>query len=381
MVLQRKIFDTIKESYSYDEYNDKNNIVSYEDFLESCFEFVYQTDIAFNQLNESLVLKEESYEVSVVNSQEKVKKSLIETIKGLFTKFVNFCKTQIEQFINWIKDKYMNTNVSDSIMQKIGKGIKYEDLKIARAKGWKGTPVNYVCVDPAGLSDISIMKELVDFKEDNDFYKICEEIASAQDLNQAQEKYNDLTTKLNNLKASTRAKSAESENFKNSLDIQFNFFKGENIKMFFYISPHKNKIGDKEYYYPTQNGFIKTKLTAEKGESFIKTYKDNLNKYLKSIEKDYIDPAVKNVKSYEAKGSNITNNKEINKINLLYNKAKLNILQATLKSYSNAVTTLISLLKLQHEHAIRTYLYWVVSTRKYVTESAEITAEEILEIL
>ena len=160
MILQRKIFDTIKESYSnYDEENMEE--VSYDEFLESYYDNIYQTDLLLNQLNEQLVLREAD-ELAVINTAtaEKAKKTLIEKLKELFVKFVDFCKAQLKRFIDWLKEKYMNTNVSDSFMQKVGKGITFDDLKKARAKGWKGIPISCALVDPAQMSDISILKSL-----------------------------------------------------------------------------------------------------------------------------------------------------------------------------------------------------------------------------
>lgn len=375
MILQRKIFDTIKESYSNCDEKDVKE-VSYDEFLESYYDNIYQTDLLFNQLNEQLVLKEAD-ELAVINTAtaEKTKKTLIEKIKELFTKFVDFCKTQLKRFIDWLKEKYMNTNVSDSFMQKVGKGITFDDLKKARAKGWKGIPVSCALVDPAQMSDISILKSLKEEFDKNNYNDICEQIIRSEDLKSANEKYEDLKEKLRETRKNTLAKSADSENFKNSLENRFNF-SGKDIKMFFFIT--NDKSSDGKYYYPNSDGFAKVKTVAEKGESFIKSYKSNLNSYLKSVEKELIDPEIAAIKSFKSSESNSSGNKDVDQINILYHKAKLSVAQASLKAYSNAIQTVISLLKMQHETAIKTYLALIVSTRKYITEAVEISTDDLL---
>lgn len=375
MLLERKIFKTLKES---DEsiYNHYNESCSYEEFIGSVFESIYYTESLFDNLNISLFITEsDDLMVLDIKSEEKIKKNIIETIKDLFTKFVNFLKEKMKQFTDWLSDIYMKTNLYDNIMTKIGKGIKFEDLKIAKEKGWRGTPTNKPCVNPVSISDLKTLDMLKEQFDTHKYLDMCENIIKVDNLTDAKEIFDDIKLKAKETKKETKKRGASLTNYINNLDAQFNIFGEKEIKLFIYTRKSENK-----HYYPTTEDFIKVKTMAEKGQSFIKNYNMDLHKYLNRVQKELIDPEISNIKSFKM-GNNRSNDKENDQINILYHKAKLFVSQLSLKAYSNAMSDVINLLRLQHKISIDTYLYWIMSTKKYITESVELTMDDYLELI
>lgn len=382
MILGRKIFDTLKESYSDENWETPSfSPVTHEEFIESVFDSVYYTESLFKDLNTQLCITEaEELAVIDVKSEDAVKKSIIETLKNLFIKFVNFLKSKMQQLIDWIKEMYMNTNAADSIVSKIGKGITFDRIKNAREKGWKGCPTTLPCVNPMSMSDSKINKKIKEQFKEKEYGDLCEKVIKCQTLQEAKEVFDDIKSKASETRSETRKRGNMGISLDNSWDVRFQgtIFGEEEVKIYVYTL---NNANEKGYYYPDADSFAKVKTMAEKGESFIKNYNVDLNKYLNSVQKEMIDPEIANMKSFKLKGENATEDKEVNQINILYHKARILVAQLGLKAYSNSISDVIGFLKIQHIIAIKTYLYWIASTRKYVTEGVDLSAEEYLQLV
>lgn len=119
-------------------------------------------------------------------------------------------------------------------------------------------------------------------------------------------------------------------------------------------------------YFPAPKQFQLTKEFAESGQSKIKqtsqSYKIGLSK-LKIEENCNLE----NMKSYKKGGSNYSkDDNEINKINMLYFKARYEYASFYVSRCSKTISSIVKILKVQHTIAIRTYIQFVSVIRRYV---------------
>ena len=349
----------------------KDKIISFTEFIEYFQESDYKMRILFEK-EEIIYSIQEANESELqlpsivknieftVGEPEKVKKTLFEWIKEIFDKFIQAIKDLFDKLQKIVYNFYIRTNFIDDIVSRFKSKVTYQNLEKAKEKGWKGLSIEKSEALINREADTYISTLFQD-KQKDDYIKEEEiiSIIKSKDLEDAKEKYNIFNERLKKFK---EAKSMENKfvynirlgmGLYNDLDTYTGFFGSYTDK-------------EQKYYFPATKQFALTKEFAESGQSKIKKIKENYNYLTKELSQQKIF-FLNNLKSFKKNGSNITEDKETNQINILYYKAQYEFSSAYISRTKKIVSTVVSMLKDQHRIAIRTYTVMAMAINKYVT--------------
>ena len=345
-----------------------NNILKYNYITtENFFDILEESENNIEKIFDSFsIIKENDDTLSLVDKKsEEAKKTLIQKIKELVNKFVQFCKDLFKKVSEKIKQIYLNTNFVDEFVSKFKDKMTFQNMLKAKENGWKGIPnhipmINHV----ANLSDSKLAKAI---EEDYGLYTVVtlddiDPIIKAKDLEDAKDKYNEFETKLKKFKSEIDVEDSESYLFSNN-GAKFDILGTKIGQAYFVIS--KDISEDGNHYYPTIiDCFQKTKIFAEEGEKNIKKiayeYKKYVNEFI--VSKQVTNS---NIKSYNNGGSNHTGDNETDNINILYYKAIYKYQSAVMQRTAKITKAVLGVLKEQHSTSIKFYMHCVQGIKKY----------------
>ena len=347
----------------------------------SFIEFVNRSISDHDYMLETYLLDEESTSLAVIPGSDtksedgnKKKESLLSIIKNLFKRFVDFVKGLVDKLKEWYK-KIKDGAYKDTLANKLLKDLKYEDLTKAKQKGWKGIPEasNYAMIDPATIEhEFYIFENVRDEIHKNNIVQSIEKIKDAENNHQAKELFDSVKKDIEDLKYYNFKPTSiqgmynrvEHENFRRSLDRTFSSIRGEDGKPDVELLLLYHMKIDNGYWMPDARGFDHVKDYTFNGYKNIDKYSKETDKMVSDYKKAYVDP-------FDTIVSDIVSSTADNdrSIELMYYKAQLQVSQYMMRVYSGITQEIMSALKVQHDVAIKTYLYLFTSTRRYIKEA------------
>lgn len=351
--------------------------------LEEFFDFIQESDkqmeIMFEKTDLIQVLKEENTSLSIPTKisfdgdPETVKKTVIQKIKDLVDKFVQMVKEAFANLAKKLQEAYNNANFVDKFVSKFSDKVTFENLKIAKSKGWKGVPTSIPMINKfADAKDSKLYENMNDeYYKNNTAINLDKDIrpiVNSKNLEEAKEKYNQFVEKLNKVKEEEKRETSSSYIISKNLDQRFDFKGDAILKAYFVISTDQS---DDSHYYPIPEGFAKTKKFAEEGQSLIKQVSQGSNAAINNLKLEK-GASLNNLKS--AKGTNSSDNAEINQINILYCKAIYQNASQRVSVASKILRAVLGILRMQHRVAIQGYMQYVSAINRFVLNNAK-TAE------
>lgn len=341
--------------------------------MGNLFEFIFESnteiEVMFERFNvtETLsgIITESDYALAIPQEfkfdPEQVKKTLLEKIKEIWNKVITAVKTAINNVVEFIHKKYMETNLQDKFISKFSKNMTYDNLKKARENGWIGLAKNNPVIGKlADLKDSMFFKRILDDNQSGiDMDKDVEPIASASNYEEAKKIYDEYKKKLQEMKT----KSMDST-LKISINNNFEF---DPKKYFFIIY---NDAIDENHYFPGLDGFVRTKKMAEEGQSMLKNYKNDATRLMGNV-KIQKECDLSNMKSYKKGGSNESSDKEINQIMILYYKARYEFSATYIQKSVMALNAVMGILRRQHTVSMENYMRFAMAISKYVKVGKE----------
>ena len=369
------VYGSILESYQTER-------ITFEDFMDICYESEYQLDSIMreyyltniNEQDETSLAPQFKFEFKEDQNTEQVKKTIIQKIKELLGRFYKFVKDSFDILVEKINKFYMETNLTDKFISKFSSNVTWDNMEKAKENGWKGIRVNqevvFRLVDPSDSKFYTDIENSFEYDEktdeikqnrdmlDLDIERDIDPIIASSDKEEAKEIYNKFKEKLIEFKK--RNNSSESINeFRRNANEKYQ--KSGKLPLYGIVL---DSGADEGYYYIGRPIFELNKKIAETGQRHVKELSSNYKSSLKNIK--YLNKGnLTNMKSYTGKGSNATDNEEVNKINYLYYNAKYEYGIAVIQRCSKILKVTVALLKLQHRLAIQFYMTVCGAIKKY----------------
>lgn len=364
---------------------DESKAMSPLDFIEYCEESVLETDLLFESfgiLNEENDLvfsdKEISGDAKETGSSSSKKSNIgtkfVETLKKLWNSFCNMIMKAWHTITDKIKELYQKTNLTDSLISKMGKNVTWENWNKAITNGCPGLsiarPVIGRLIDPKEDTSLSYRNEEIDKLKKllEDTEKIYDCITpNLVNKDKAKDIYDDISNKLSDVKL----KELEGRNVFDAADAAIDKATNhgtsntDNPNELIYYSLTNGK--DKKHYFPDQRGFVATKNLAETGQKICKDYKKNANatiaNYKNSMVKDnkYLFKAAKK----DSRKKDDQTDRDIALVESYYYKAKINCSQKYISYVAKCFKNSISMMYQQHRVAILTYIDLYNNIKKY----------------
>ena len=359
------------------------NIVSYENFIDFYYNTLYETDLLFDKFSNGIIISEDTplmIEDKSANSSKFNFKQFVNTIwekiKELFNKFIGFVGQCIKNIADKISEFYNSGGLVDRLNKEMLPELKWQDLEVAKSKGWKGIDKKYSLVTPCTILNEpgKIKRKLDDVLERmkakdklDKLYDICynyREIRMDEDgtftttANSAKSIYDDIVEDIDKYKEKIDTSSLESLLFQESLNFGY-LFNSEKSPLFYTYGK------DQDYYYPLAKDFAVLKDMVSQGMKQIRLYKQNADVYIKEHKKDFIDPVknqINSIKNADDKDT-VSYQKDVS---IYYSKAQLKLNMFVLKAATNCFKNSVTILKKQHSTAVQTYTYIAYSTYKYL---------------
>lgn len=364
----------IAETFSFDAL--ESFIESSTNELNSLFKSVLNED---NRYTLGANLKD--YKVDGLNGEEKVKKSVIQKIKELISKFIQAVKDLFAKVSVEIQKKYKETNLIDDFVSKNKSIFTYDNFKAAYyndvKKHGEPTLLNLTMVGkPAEITDSDFYTKLIG--QDGLIIKLnnlIENIIKQNELDKANDKYKEFEDLLLELKTHDENKNnfgkGSGENDYSDMDPfkplagsdrEFESMRDDRINKFFKNGVYLITINGINKALPDIDGFsryfLSTKQFAEQGESYIKNIRAAGNASIKGLKIDKL--AAK-----DSMKANAKNEDESGKITTLYYKAKFKFSTVFIKKSKQILNAVVSLLKRQHWVAINFY----INVSKYIKKN------------
>lgn len=347
-------------------------------FIQESNEFV------FNLFNENSLFGIMEAEVALTlntNKVEETKKSIIQRIKDLFSKFIGFVKGAFAKLADKLQEIYNKTNFVDKFVARYKNIVIWENVEKLKEAGWKGLSTSTPMVGtPVSINDTMLFDSESE-KRLEEFEKYFNQIISSNSSDDAKNVYNNFSKDLKEYKNRISKDSYERMSFNKSLkisfaDIDFNMAvltPDEYEKLlnsrYFAVS---NVSEDEKTYFPIKNYFTTTKYMAENGQKLIRDVRQFGKKMISRLKVDKKESELTNMKSYKKGGSNYNeNDKEENIINMLYYKAKYEYATVFISLSQKMTSLILNIMKSQHKHAIKFYMSIVSAINKYLPEVAK----------
>lgn len=346
--------------------------------VSEMFNFINESDMEmacmFERANIVQIIKEDNTELAIPtnvedsSNPETVKKTVIEKVKELINKFISFVKTSFQKLVEGLKKFYIEHNIQDSIISKWKDKVTWENLQMAREKGWKGCPITSPMIGKhASVTESGLYQNI--YENNIKVEKDIDPIILAEDYSNAKKIYDSFKVKCNNFKKEVEiVESPDIYKWRADFDLDV----GRSGTTYFIITATQHEVGGVKYYYPNKDGFISTKSFAETGEKKIKELQFGAKDAIKQMNLSK-DVELNNMKSYKNGGSNVSEDKEINKISILYYKARYEYASTMIFMKSKIMQSVIKVLKEQHQYAIKCYGHFIsayhISQKKVVKEA------------
>lgn len=372
---------------------DESKAMSPLDFIEYCEESVLETDLLFESFG---ILNEENdlvFSDKIINGEYKetgsssskksnIASKFVETLKKLWNSFCNMIMKAWHTITDKIKELYEKTNLTDTIISKMGKNVTWENWnKAISNNSCPGLSTNYPVIgrmiDAKEDTNFSLYKEeidkLIDLVKDTEKIEQC--ITLQVDVEKAKDIYDDINDKLSKIKLkeypmiANVVNAANNTILKSQIDHAFDpTYQGPKSEDFILYSLKNGK--DDKHYYPDARGFTATKNMAETGQKICKDYKRNANNtiaaYKKTMIKDNKEMFYTNKKDSIVKRDQT--DKNIALIESLYYKAKINCFKKYVSFKTKCFKSSITMLFQQHRVAIMTYMAMYNVIKKYAKE-------------
>ena len=343
------------------------------DFLSFVQETTYDINLMFEKAEMIHVLKEENTSLSIPKNffePEEAKKTLLQKVKEIISNFIAMVKKAFAKLAEIIHKKYMETNLQDKFISRYKDIVTFSNLEKARDNGWKGIPKTIPMINKiADIKDSKLYTEMTDdiFLTDENYVNVdrdIEPIISARSLDDAEKIYNEFVKKLEKFKSDSDRENTFSYISKNNMEATL---KKSAKNSYFVIS--KTEREEDKYYFPIPEPFAKTKKLAEEGQSYIKQFRDSNQHFIKNIKMNK-DVEMANLNSYKGSGSNVSEDKDNNKIMIMYYKARYKYTAAYVQRSTKVLNTVVNLIKMQYITAIQNYIHCVYAVKKYVNKEA-----------
>lgn len=370
------VYGSVLESYQTER-------ISFEDFMDICYESEYQLDSIMreyyltniNEQDETALAPQFKFEFKEDQNTEQVKKTIIQKIKELLGRFYKFVKDSFDSLVEKLNKFYMETNFTDKFISKFSSNVTWDNMQKAIKGGWKGLsikqPMIFRLVSVRDSDLFTSIEDSFEYDEETDGSKRnidkveldvqrdIDPIITSADKDEAQENYDKFKEKL----VKFRKMGIRKESLYSFTDNILN--KADNGVENYILGIFNNTNADDGYYYPPDRKIFElNKNFAETGQKQIKEISANYKTSLKNIK--YLNKGnLTNMKSYTGKGSNKTDNEEVNKINYLYCKAKYEYGIAIIQRCSKIIRTVVTILKMQHKYAISFYMTVNSAVQKY----------------
>lgn len=353
--------------------------------LEQLTRFIQESnEFVFNLFNENSlfgIMEAEAALTLNTNKVEETKKSIIQRIKDLFSKFIGFVKGAFAKLADRLQEVYNKTNFVDKFVIRYKNIVTWENIEKLKEAGWKGLSTSTPMVGtPVSINDTMLFDSESE-KQLEEFEKYFNQIISSNSSDDAKNVYNNFSKDLKEYKNRISKDSYERMSFNKSLkisfaDIDFNMAvltPDEYEKLlnsrYFAVS---NVSEDEKTYFPIKNYFTTTKYMAENGQKLIRDVRQFGKKMISRLKVDKKESELTNMKSYKKGGSNYKeNDKEGNVISMLYYKAKYEYASVFISLSQKMTSLVLSIMKNQHKHAIKFYMSIVSAINKYLPEVAK----------
>ena len=382
-----------KSDFDFSYTIDESKAMSPLDFIEYCEESVLETDLLFESFGildegNDIVLSDKTingeYKETGSSSSKKsnIGTKFVETLKKLWNSFCNMIMKAWHTITDKIKELYQKTNLTDSLISKMGKNVTWENWnKAISNNSCPGLSTNYPVIgrmiDAKEDTNFSLYKEeidkLIDLVKDTEKIEQC--ITPQVDVEKAKDIYDDINDKLSKIKLkeypmiANVVNAANNTILKSQIDHAFDpTYQGPKSEDLILYSLKNGK--DDKHYYPDARGFTATKNMAETGQKICKDYKRNANNtiaaYKKTMIKDNKEMFYTNKKDSIVKRDQT--DKNIALIESLYYKAKINCFKKYVSFKTKCFKSSITMMYQQHRVAIMTYMAMYNVIKKYAKE-------------
>ena len=355
--------------------------------LEQLDRFIQESnEFVFNLFNENSlfgIMEAEAALTLNTNKVEETKKSIIQRIKELFSKFIGFVKGAFVKLADKLQEVYNKTNFVDKFVARYKNIVIWENVEKLKEAGWKGMPTSTPMVGtPVSIKD-TLLFDLESQKQLEEFEKYYNQIITSNSSDDAKQVYNTFSKRLKEYKERISEDNYSRMSWYKNIEINFanidlrfgtlTMTPDEYEKLlnsrYFAIS---NVSEDEKTYFPIKNYFTTTKYMAENGQKLIRDVRQFGKKMISALKVDKKESELTNMKSYKKGGSNYNeNDKEENIINMLYYKAKYEYASVFISLSQKMTSLVLSIMKNQHKHAIKFYMSIVSAINKYLPEVAK----------
>ena len=347
-------------------------------FIQESNEFIFNL---FNENSLFGIMEAEATLTLTTNKVEETKKSIIQRIKELFSKFIGFVKGAFAKLADKLQEVYSKTNFVDKFVVRYKNIVIWENVEKLKEAGWQGIPTSIPMVGtPVSIND-TLLFDSESQKQLEEFEKYYNQIITSNSSDDAKQIYNTFSTRLDEYKERISKDNYHRMSLNKSMKISFadidlkmaTLTPDEYEKLlnsrYFAIS---NVSEDEKTYFPIKNYFTTTKYMAENGQKLIRDVRQFGKKMISALKVDKKESELTNMKSYKKGGSNYNeNDKEGNIISMLYYKAKYEYASAFISLSQKMTSLVLSIMKNQHKHAIKFYMNIVSAINKYLPEVAK----------
>ena len=347
-------------------------------FIQESNEFVFNL---FNENSLFGIMEAEATLLLNTNKVEETKKSIIQRIKELFSKFIGFVKGAFAKLADKLQEVYNKTNFVDKFVVRYKNIVIWENVEKLKEAGWKGMSTSIPMVGtPVSIND-TLLFDSESQKQLEEFEKYYNQIITSNSSDDAKQVYNTFSKQLKEYKERISNDNYHRMSLRKNMQIGFadidlriaTLTPDEYEKLlnsrYFAIS---NVSEDEKTYFPIKKYFITTKYMAENGQKLIRDVRQFGKKMISALKVDKKESELTNMKSYKKGSSNYNeNDKEGNVINMLYYKAKYEYASVFIYLSQKMTSLILSIMKSQHKHAIKFYMTIVSAINKYLPEVAK----------
>lgn len=353
--------------------------------LEQLDRFIQESnEFVFNLFDENSlfgIMEAEATLLLNTNKVEETKKSIIQRIKELFSKFIGFVKGAFAKLADKLQEVYNKTNFVDKFVVRYKNIVIWENVEKLKEAGWKGMSTSIPMVGtPVSIKD-TLLFDSESQKQLEEFEKYYNQIITSNSSDDAKQIYNTFSKRLKEYKERISEDNYYRMSLRKNMQIGFadidlrmaTLTPDEYEKLlnsrYFAIS---NVSEDEKMYFPIKKYFITTKYMAENGQKLIRDVRQFGKKMISVLKVDKKESELVNMKSYKNGGSNYNeNDKEGNIISMLYYKAKYEYASAFISLSQKMTSLVLSIMKNQHKYAIKFYMSIVSAINKYLPEVAK----------
>lgn len=353
--------------------------------LEQLDRFIQESnEFVFNLFNENSlfgIMEAEAALTLNTNKVEETKKSIIQRIKDLFSKFIGFVKGAFAKLADKLQEVYNKTNFVDKFVARYKNIVIWENVEKLKEVGWKGMSTSTPMVGtPVSINDTLLFDSEAE-KQLEEFEKYYNQIITSNSSDDAKQIYNTFSNRLDEYKERISKDNYYRMSLNKNMEISFADI---DLKMATLTPDEYEKLLNSRYfavsnvseeektYFPIKNYFTTTKYMAENGQKLIRDVRQFGKKMISALKVDKKESELTNMKSYKKGGSNYNeNDKEGNVISMLYYKAKYEYASVFISLSQKMTSLVLSIMKNQHKHAIKFYMSIVSAINKYLPEVAK----------